>query len=145
MIPRTIKCAECVGRFATLDVAVNGIQAGTRVKIVKFSKTLTAETAKCPVCGQMSKIEGLKKDSLTLCDEQTATNAQEHEKTVMNAANLIAELKEKLKEAQVNVRIWKYECATAQKERDSALIEAHRWRNKYARAFSNDLLRAAGS
>ena len=70
-IPNNITMAQCVGREATLDRNIsNGagqcIAKGSKVKIRSYGRALDIETEPCSCCGQYCKINGVKKDCLTL-------------------------------------------------------------------------------
>lgn len=74
MIKKTIRMSDCVGKYATLDHSIkNGagqcIKKGSKVKIVDYGRSLSIQTDICTQCGQSCYIRGVKKEELTLCDE----------------------------------------------------------------------------
>lgn len=75
MIPSKTKMSECVGKYATLDNAISngaghGIAKGSKVKIIDFGRALDIKTDPCPCCGQFTIIRGVKKQELTLIDQE---------------------------------------------------------------------------
>jgi hypothetical protein len=76
MIPKRMKADEIVGRMATLDSDIcNGaglaIAKGSKVKIVRASYGIEIKTEICSHCGQYAYISKLKRDDLTLIDNDT--------------------------------------------------------------------------
>ena len=133
MIPRNMKCADCIGKLATLDMTVDGFAAGTRVKITGYNHSFTVRAGE-------KLIAGLKKKALTLCDEEQIARQDMEARFTAH----IEDLKTRLKEAQRSLQSWKCDCLIARKERDLARTEADTWRGRYARSFSADLLRPLG-
>jgi len=110
--------------------AGSGVSKGTKVHISDFCRAFKVETEKCPVCGQFSVLNGVKKEELTLCDpNEPVQNAP-----IKETPKELSLMKRRNNELQNEVQKLKRQILDMENQ-------LSKWKGKYARAVTNDILK----